>query len=139
MFVQADITRLDLPPARFAAVIAFYTITHVPREEHASLLGNIATWLRPGGFFVASMGAGDDPGTVEDDWLGAPMYFSAFDADTNQRLVREAGLELLSAEAITRDEDGVPVTFLWVVARKPDGAAGIRGDASTTGQGEQAE
>jgi SAM-dependent methyltransferase len=118
-FVQADITQLDLPPASFDAVIAFYTITHVPREEHAALLRSIATWLRPGGVFMASMGAGDDPGTVEDDWLGAPMYFSAFDAATNRRLVEDAGFELLSAEEITSDEDGVPVTFLWVVARKP--------------------
>src|SRR3954447_20612743 len=37
-FVQADYTRFDLPPARFDAVVAFYTITHVPREEHAALL-----------------------------------------------------------------------------------------------------
>ena len=118
-FERADITRLTLPPASVDAVIAFYTITHVPREEHAPLLRNIATWLRPGGLFVASMGASDDPGTVEDDWLGAPMYFSAFDAESNRLLVREAGLELLSADEITRDEDGQPVTFLWVVAKKP--------------------
>jgi SAM-dependent methyltransferase len=69
--LHADITQLDLPPASFDAVVAFYTITHVPREEHAPLLQGIARWPRPGGLFVASMGAGDDPGTVEDDWLGA--------------------------------------------------------------------
>jgi len=122
-FEQADITRLDLPPASFDAVIAFYTITHVPRGEHATLLRDAATWLRPGGLFVASMGAGDDPGTVEEDWLGAPMYFSAFDSATNRRLVEEAGLQLVSADEFTGDEDGEPVTFLWVVARKPSGAA----------------
>jgi SAM-dependent methyltransferase len=119
-FEHADMTRLDFPPGSFDAVIAFYSITHVPREEHAQLLLNIATWLRPGGLFVASMGAGDDPGGVEEDWLGAPMYFSAFDSATNRRLVQESGLELLVADDITGDEDGVPVTFLWVVARKPD-------------------
>lgn len=119
-FVQADITRLALPAGSFDAVIAFYTITHVPREEHAQLLRNITNWLRPGGLFVASMGAGDDPGTVEDDWLGAPMFFSAFDAATNSRLIREAGLELVSADEIAGDEDGESVTFLWVVARKPE-------------------
>lgn len=111
-FKQADITQLTLPPESYDAVIAFYTITHVPREEHVQLLHQIAAWLRPGGLFIATMGAGDDPGTVEDDWLGAPMYFSAFDAATTRRLVREAGLELLSADEITHDEDGKPVTFV---------------------------
>jgi SAM-dependent methyltransferase len=118
-FEKADITRLAFPPASFDAAIAFYTITHIPREEHAKLLQDIVGWLRPGGLFVASMGASDDPGGIEKDWLGAPMYFSAFDASTNKRLVEEAGLQLLHADEITDDEDGTPATFLWVVARKP--------------------
>ena len=78
--------------------------------------------------YLSDQKAGDDPGTVEDDWLGAPMYFSAFDAATNRRLVQDAGLELLSADEITGDEDGVPVTFLWMVARKPTGEASGDGD-----------
>jgi hypothetical protein len=44
------------------------------------------------------------------------MYFSAFDSMTSKRLVRDAGFELLRADEITEDENGVPVTFLWVVA-----------------------
>jgi hypothetical protein len=94
------------------------------------LLQQIAAWLRPGGLFIATMGSGDDPGTVEEDWLGAPMYFSAFDAATNRRLVRKAGLELLSADEITHDEDGKPVTFIWVVARKPDREQDLQGATS---------
>ena len=33
----------------FDAICAFYSITHVPREQHALLLRRIASWLRPGG------------------------------------------------------------------------------------------
>lgn len=39
----------------------------------------------------------DEPG-VTGEWLGVPMYFSSFDADTSRRLVREAGFELLADE-----------------------------------------
>jgi protein-L-isoaspartate O-methyltransferase len=55
-FIQADITQLDLPPASFDGVAAFYSIIHVPREEQPQLLQDIATWLRPGGLLVAVMG-----------------------------------------------------------------------------------
>lgn len=120
-FLHADMATVRLPNESFDAVTAFYTITHVPREEHAALLRSIAGWLRPGGLLVATMGAGDAPGDVEQDWLGAPMYFSHHDAETNRRLVRGAGLRLLSAREETTDEDGVPVPFLWVVAAKPGG------------------
>jgi hypothetical protein len=63
--------------------------------------------------------AGDDPGTVEDDWLGAPMFFSGYTAEIGKRLVETAGLFLVRADEITEVEDGVPVTFLWIVAQKP--------------------
>jgi SAM-dependent methyltransferase len=118
-FIQADMAALDFPPASFDAVAAFYSIIHVPREEHAALLHHIANWLRPGGLLVAAMGAGSTEAVIEQDWLGVPMFFSHFDGAINQRLVEEAGLRIISAREETADEDGVPVTFLWVVARKP--------------------
>jgi SAM-dependent methyltransferase len=118
-FIQADMTTLDLPAGSFAAVVAFYSLTHVPREEHPGLLAAIARWLRPGGCFVAAMGARATEAGYEEDWLGAPMYWSHWDSATNRRLVRAAGLEIVSAQEETADEDGQPTTFLWVIARKP--------------------
>jgi hypothetical protein len=82
-------------------------------------LHDIATWLRPGGLFVATIGAGSTEAAVEPDRLGVPMYFSHFDGATNQRLVEDAGFQIIRAREETADEDGVSVTFLWVVARKP--------------------
>ncbi len=117
--VHGDMTALDFPEASFAAVAAFYSITHVPREEHGRLLANIAHWLRPGGLLVAALGARSSAGAIEADWLGAPMYFSHYDGETNRRLVERAGLEIVGAREETADEDGVPTPFLWVVARKP--------------------
>ena len=118
-FIQSDMTALDFPPASFDGVAAFFSLIHVPREEHAALLARIADWLRPGGLLVATMGARDTPGEVEDNWLGAPMYFSHWDAATNRRLVEKAGLRILRATEETADEDGAPITFLWILAEKP--------------------
>lgn len=120
-FIQADMTELELPPESFDAVTAFYSLTHVPREDVGPLLHSIYTWLRPGGLFVASLGAGDDPGGVEDDWLGVPMFFSAFDSAGSRQLVEDAGFEILSAQDEADEEDGLRIVFLWVVARKPGG------------------
>lgn len=118
-FIHADMASVSFPPESFDGVAAFFSLIHVPRAEHAALLARIAGWLRPGGLLVASMGVRDTPGEVEDDWLGAPMFFSHWDATTNRRLVADAGLRILSATEETADEDGAPVTFLWVVAEKP--------------------
>jgi SAM-dependent methyltransferase len=119
-FIQADMTELDFPAESFDAVVGFYTLIHIPRDEHAALLRRIVGWLRPGGLFFATMGASDSPDGVEPDWLGAPMFFSHYGAEQNRDLVRRAGLEILSAEVTQEDEDGELVAFLWVAARKPE-------------------
>jgi ubiquinone/menaquinone biosynthesis C-methylase UbiE len=114
-FVQADFVELDFPAASFDAVTAFYSITHVPRQEHEALFGRIHGWLKPGGFFLASLGArGSDDWTGE--WLGVEMFFSSHDADTNRRLLRETGFRLLLDEVVTMREPEGEATFLWVLA-----------------------
>src|SRR5690242_20106765 len=58
-FIRADMAALDFAPGSFDAVVAFYSLTHVPRAEHAGLLRRIAGWLRDGGLLLATMGAHD--------------------------------------------------------------------------------
>lgn len=118
-FLQGDLLAYDRPAASLDAVTAFYAFTHVPREALAPLLGRIAGWLRPGGVFLAAFGVEDDPGTVEPDWLGVPMYFSHHSARVNRRLVREAGLEEQLAEVLEEPADRHGARFLWVLARRP--------------------
>ena len=118
-FLQADMTAVSFPPASFDAVVAFYSLTHVPRDDVPPLLGRIREWLRPGGVLVATMGVEDDPGGIEHDWLGVDMYFSHFSARRNRRLVEAAGFVVDSAEVRTEPEDRFAARFLWVVAHAP--------------------
>ncbi len=74
---------------------------------------------------VATMGAHSSEAGFDEGWLGTPMYWSSFDSETNQRLVEEAGLSILSAQEETAEELGKPITFLWVIAQK---SAQQRGD-----------
>jgi SAM-dependent methyltransferase len=118
-FLLADMTALAFAPASFDAVVAFYSLTHVPRDDVPPLLSRIRDWLRPGGTFLASMGVEDDPGTIEEGWLGVDMYFSHFSAKKNRRLVEEAGLVVDSSDVLVEPEDRCDARFLWVVARRP--------------------
>jgi SAM-dependent methyltransferase len=121
-FIHADMTALDLAAASLDAVVAFYSLTHVPRADLPELLDAIHGWLRPGGLFIASMGAQDSPDAVEDDWLGAPMFFSHHGAKKNRALVRRAGFELEEAVIEVEPEDRHDALFLWVVGRRPAAA-----------------
>lgn len=119
-FVLADMSRLGFKDNAFDAVTAFYSITHVPRNEHFQLLTDIYHILKSGGMLVATMGAGDLPDSVERDWLGRPMFFSHFDGNRNEALIEEAGFNIISATDENELENGRPVCFRWIVARKPE-------------------
>jgi len=119
-FLHADLTRLELGEACVDAVVALYVLGHIPREALALVFRSIGQWLRPGGYLLATTGRRDVPGVVDTDWLGAPMFFSSFDAETNLRLLGEAGLDVLEHEVICQDEgEQGEACFLWVLARRP--------------------
>jgi 2-polyprenyl-3-methyl-5-hydroxy-6-metoxy-1,4-benzoquinol methylase len=118
-FRDADMTAVELEPASFDGVVAMYSITHVPRAEHAALFRRIHGWLRPGGILIASLGAGDAPDWTG-EWLGTEMFVSHFDAGTNLRLLTEAGFAIERHEVVAEDEEGETVSFLWVLARRPE-------------------
>ena len=111
--VRSDMTEVAFAPESFDAVVAFWTLIHVPRGFHASVIDRIHGWLRPGGVFAGTLGGGDNPADLVPDFHGAPMYWSHFDGDTNRRLIRDEGFDLLEADEI-EDEGETP---LWVIAR----------------------
>lgn len=118
-FLLADIMELDFPVASYDAVTAFYSFMHIPRDRHPDLLARIRRWLKPGGLFLAPMSTLGGPDRTE-RWLGVDMFFSGWDAETNARLVREAGFEVLVDEVIEMWEPAseYETSFLWVLAQR---------------------
>lgn len=116
-FILASALDVEFPPQSFEAAVSFYTIEHMPRETHAALLRSVADWLVAGGWFLITFEVSDEPGTVG-NWLGVPMFFSHYDAETNKRLIQEAGFEIVKAQEETQIEGTRPVPYLWLLARK---------------------
>lgn len=119
-FHCAEMSALAFPAGSFAAVTAFYSIIHLPRDEQPGLFQRIAGWLQPGGYLVAVLGASDSPGDIDSDWLGAPMYWSHYPVERNEEMATDAGLEIVSSDEQTILEDDRPATFHWLVCRKAD-------------------
>jgi SAM-dependent methyltransferase len=116
-FVRGDLTTIEFDDGSFAAVVAYYVFNHVPRELLAPVFARIHRWLADGGYFMAALGASDLEAWTG-DFLGAPTFFSGFPPETNSRLVREAGFELVRDEVVTFAEPEGPASFHWVLARR---------------------
>jgi SAM-dependent methyltransferase len=116
-FAHSDFAQLDFDDETFDGVSAFYSVSHTPRDSHAALFQHVARLLKPGGLFLASLGAVDSPDWTG-EWLNVPMFFSSYDAGTNSNALRAAGLTLLLDEVVTMQEPEGQAIFLWVLAQK---------------------
>lgn len=117
-FIAGDMTKLTFAPSHFGAVVAFYSIIHLPREEQLDMFKQISYWMKPGGYLLCNLGTTDDPGKSV-AWLGdAQMFWSGFDADKYHQILTESGFSTINSEIIPDNEDGKIVPFLWVLAQK---------------------
>ena len=118
--LEDDMLALDFTPATFDAVIAMYSIIHLPRAEQVEMLHKIVAWLKPGGWVLANFVAEELAGREMQKWLEEEegwMFWSGWGSEGTVEKVREAGLEVVVQEMV---EDVVDARFLWILARKSD-------------------
>jgi predicted TPR repeat methyltransferase len=117
-FVHADALELDIAPGSLDAVVALHIFGHVPPDEQRDLIARIAIWLVDGGYLLATVSAGEPGEEVDDDWLGAPMYFASLGGEAYLPLLREHGLDPVREEIVAQFEPGHgDIPFHWVLAR----------------------
>ena len=94
-FVIADVMETEFPAGSFDAIVSFYAIFHIPRQEHLNLFRRFAQWLRPGGLLLFTIAKQDDgPGYTEDDFFGETMYWSNFGPSIYEKFLTETGFQI---------------------------------------------
>ncbi len=106
-FLRADATEIDFPPGSFDAVVALYSLIHMPLDAQPRLITSIARWLGKGGTLLLVAGAQAWTGT-DDGWLGgdAPMWWSHSDAGTYRRWLQDAGFDVVREEFVPEGDGG---------------------------------
>jgi ubiquinone/menaquinone biosynthesis C-methylase UbiE len=116
--VEDDMLALNFPDATFDAVTGFYSVIHLPRKEQTLLMGKIAKWLKPGGFFLANFGVEEMDTHETNKWLAHEkgwMFWSGWGKEGSLKMVEDVGLEVVLKEVLEVIGDA---TFLWVLAKK---------------------
>jgi SAM-dependent methyltransferase len=89
-FARADMAGLELQPASVDAVVAFYSLIHVPVPDQRALFPRIREWLRDGGYFLAIVGKWE--WTCTEPWLGTHMFWDHAGTDSYLDWFRAARL-----------------------------------------------
>lgn len=114
-FVLGDM-RVAEPGGPFDAIVAWDSVFHIPRIDHATVFARFARWLRPGGALVLSLGGSEWEGTSE--MHGETFFYSGFAPDDSLRVLRGAGFEVRRAEIDDPSSRG----HLAVLARRAAGS-----------------
>ena len=124
-FMQGDMTELEFDSRQFDAIVAMYSIIHLPRDEQTTMLQRIFDWLKPGGRILANFSATAFAGASDPSWLGGKkgeMYWSGWGESGTRRILAEIGFEIEVDEIVTDSEEDNgavrDVPFHWVMARK---------------------
>jgi len=91
-FQQGDMLRLDIGDGGWGAIVAFYSIINIPRDEVVTALGELNRVLRPGGLLLLAFHVGE--GTVHmEEWWGEEVSvdFNFFRPDEMEGYLEEAG------------------------------------------------
>lgn len=123
-FVRADVMSAEFTPSTFDAATAFYSIFHVPREEHPTLFRRIHDWLKPGGYLLCLLPHYDEEAYI-DDFFGSTMYWSSYALEDYLQMLNHTGFDILEEsfvgsgfdEAVVAEPENHPIVF----ARKRKG------------------
>ena len=99
-FVRSDITSVEFHDSTFDAAVAFFSLFHIPREDHPRLFHRIRDWLKPGGYLMCTLSLDSATGYTEDDFFGEQMYWSNYGLSEYEEMLTGIGFSMLATRII---------------------------------------
>ena len=94
-FIHGDIMSVEFSPSSFNGALAFYSVFHIPREEHPELFRRIYDWLKPGGYLLCTLTHSGEEAYTEDDFFGVTMYWSNYGLEDYKEILTRVGFNIL--------------------------------------------
>lgn len=119
-FICQDMTKVTFPDEHFNGILAYYSIIHVPREEHYELLRNFRRMLKINGTLLLSFHSIDDPESYHGDFFGtgAKMFWSGFDEATNLKMIQDVEFKIIWSKLVQESPKFGGSYHLFVIAEK---------------------
>lgn len=95
LFIQGRIESLDLP-TQYDGIVAWDSIFHIPKSQHASVFRSLHRWLKPKAPLLLSAGGSEDEFT--DTMFEVEFFYSGHAPAVTVALLEEAGFEIILRE-----------------------------------------
>jgi SAM-dependent methyltransferase len=99
-FLIGDILEVEFKAGCFDAAVLIFVLFHLPREQHGRVFEQIWSWLRPGGYFLATLSEDAEAPYTEDDFFGTRMYWSNLGYGEYRDLLLGLGFKIIGERII---------------------------------------
>jgi SAM-dependent methyltransferase len=113
--IHGDMRRLPFKPGSFDAIWAAASLIHLPKAKTGRLLRLLRAQVPVGGLLAATVAHGRQAGFLRRGWIPG-RYFARWQHAGLERVVRQAGWDVVSLETVTgRERKG---RWLNLIARR---------------------
>lgn len=91
-WIVADMRRLDLG-RRFAGLLAWHSLFHLPAEDQQRMFPRFAAHLAPGGHLMFT--SGTERGETIGSWRNEPLYHASLALCEYEALLQDSGFDLV--------------------------------------------
>jgi len=117
--IHADMRGIEFEPNQFSAIVAIFSLFHVPCRDHGELFERFFRWLQPGGKLLFTYATKEYTGKDEFDgyktFMGQQLYYSHTTPEKLYALLEETGFSIESTDYRNIGDE----IFLWVTVGKP--------------------
>ncbi len=97
-FVHGDMRTVDSSDvgADYDLIVAWDSVFHIPRDDHALVFSRFASWLRGGGRLLLSLGVSG--GEFTSEMLGETFFYSGFPPEVSVPMLETVGFTIVHSE-----------------------------------------
>jgi 2-polyprenyl-3-methyl-5-hydroxy-6-metoxy-1,4-benzoquinol methylase len=114
-FHRKNILSLDFSDNSFDGIICVYTLWHIPRANHSSIIENFHRMLKDNGILVLNTGVHESEGISQ--FFGEPMLWSTNNPEKTLSFVKESGFDVVFEGVLKLGGE----RQYWIFARKKAG------------------
>lgn len=119
-FRYMDMTDLNFKDGSFDAILAAYSLIHIPSEDIPKTLEGFHRVLKPGGYLQIIVQKGKPDQIIDEPFMPSEkMFFNFFSKSRLADFVKNTGFRIDSIiEAPSQDPDSVGSSIIYTIAQK---------------------
>jgi ubiquinone/menaquinone biosynthesis C-methylase UbiE len=113
-----DIMKINFKNKIFNAIIALFSIMHLPKNDQLKIFDKLYSWLEKDGLLLISLNPDIDNEPINTKWMGVDMYWNNIGENEYKKIITNAGFEIIECNILNEKTKNNDIKILWIICKK---------------------